>query len=52
MDEKRKEEVELKNKAENTSGNGDGIVYAKAMASGFVEESTEKTLEDIQSPEI
>lgn len=41
-----------KSKAENTSGNGDGIVYAKAMASGFVEETYEKTLEDIQSPAI
>lgn len=27
-----------KNKAENTSGSGDGIVYAKAQAMGFVED--------------
>lgn len=26
-----------KNKAENTSGNGDGIVFAAAQASGFVQ---------------
>lgn len=26
-----------KNKAENTSGNGDGIIFAKAQANGFVE---------------
>lgn len=28
-----------KNKAENTSGNGDGITFAKAQAMGFVEDS-------------
>lgn len=29
-----------KNKAENTAGNGDGIVFAKAQAHGFVDEET------------
>lgn len=28
-----------KNKAENTSATGDGIIYAKAQAMGFVEEN-------------
>ena len=29
-----------KNKAENTAGNGDGITFAAAQASGFVEDTT------------
>lgn len=28
-----------KNKAENTSGNGDGITFAKAQAKGFIEDT-------------
>lgn len=46
-----------KNKAENTSGNGDGITFAAAQASGFVKNnechstSTQNTY-DINSPAI
>lgn len=37
-----------KNKAENTSGNGDGITFASAQAKGFVREGDA----DINSPPI
>ena len=35
-----------KSKAENTGPNGEGIVYAKAQAMGFVEEEEEKPVDD------
>ena len=37
-----------KNKAENTAGNGDGIKFAAAQASNFIENATD----DINSPAI
>ena len=37
-----------KNKAENTAGNGDGIKFAAAQASNFIESTTD----DINSPAI
>lgn len=43
-----------KNKAENTSGNGDGITFAAAKASGFNQSCATKneTTYDINSPSI
>ena len=40
-----------KNKAENTSGNGDGITFASAQAKGFVQED-DSGKEDNTSPPI
>lgn len=42
--------VVQKNKAENTSGSGDGIVYAAAQAKGFVEDTDETV--SVNSPPI
>lgn len=45
-----------KNKAENTGGNGDGIKFAIAQASGFSQNdhspTATKTFDDINSPAI
>lgn len=45
-----------KNKAENTGGNGDGIAFAAAKASGFMKDnvnsSTCTTINETNSPEI
>lgn len=46
-----------KNKAENTGGNGDGIIFAAAQASGFVQDGAQystkiETTYDINSPSI
>ena len=47
-----------KNKAENTNGNGDGIVFAAAQASGFMQDqqssciSVDDNMYDMDSPAI
>lgn len=41
-----------KSKAENTGANGEGIVYATAMANNFVEDESAEDEEGIDSPAI